>query len=248
MSDGQHAVVGTIHDSIELGTLRGTKPHELLNAAAAMATPLAKLIDDQKLYVEVNKRKYVFCEGWTTLAAMCGVTPHEVSTVEKDGVYVSTMELRRITDGQPVGRASAECGADDEVDRQGRPLWSKRAQYARRSMAQTRATSKVCRLVFSWIMVLAGYAATPAEEMTDRGVPTIPGKPGSWGGYGGKPITRVPEGILATVVDWLKKKGEKKNAKMIDAIELELDGRRESAEGEGATAEKAQEGAEEGYE
>ena len=233
MSNGQHAVVGTITEGIELGTLRGTKPHELLQAAAAMATPLAKLIDDKKLYVEVNKRKYVYCEGWTTLAAMCGVTPHEVLTVEEDGVYVSTMELRRITDGQPVGRASAECGAPDEVDRNGKPLWASRARYARRSMAQTRATSKVCRLVFSWIMVLAGYAATPAEEMMDRGVPTLPGKPTSWGGYGGKPITKVPEGILGTVVEWLKKKGEKKNAKMIDAIELELDGRREPEPQEG---------------
>lgn len=33
-------------------------------------------------------------------------------------------------------------------------------------MAQTRATSKACRLAFSWIMQLAGYAVTPAEEMT----------------------------------------------------------------------------------
>jgi hypothetical protein len=33
-------------------------------------------------------------------------------------------------------------------------------------MAQTRATGKACRLAFSWIMLLAGYEVTPAEEMT----------------------------------------------------------------------------------
>jgi hypothetical protein len=33
-------------------------------------------------------------------------------------------------------------------------------------MAQTRATGKACRLAFSWIMSLAGYEVTPAEEMT----------------------------------------------------------------------------------
>lgn len=32
-------------------------------------------------------------------------------------------------------------------------------------MAATRATSKACRLSFSWIMTLAGFAGTPAEEM-----------------------------------------------------------------------------------
>jgi hypothetical protein len=32
-------------------------------------------------------------------------------------------------------------------------------------MAQTRATGKACRLAFSWIMSLAGYEPTPAEEM-----------------------------------------------------------------------------------
>ncbi|MBK8185727.1 MAG: hypothetical protein IPK63_23660 [Candidatus Competibacteraceae bacterium] len=35
-------------------------------------------------------------------------------------------------------------------------------------MAQTRATGKACRLAFSWIMSLAGYEPTPAEEMPDK--------------------------------------------------------------------------------
>ena len=34
-------------------------------------------------------------------------------------------------------------------------------------MAQTRATGKACRLAFSWIMGLAGYATTPYEEVQD---------------------------------------------------------------------------------
>lgn len=32
-------------------------------------------------------------------------------------------------------------------------------------MAQTRAVSKVCRIALSWIMTLAGYEPTPAEEI-----------------------------------------------------------------------------------
>lgn len=34
-----------------------------------------------------------------------------------------------------------------------------------RSMAVTRATGKAFRLGFSWVMVMAGYSPTPAEEM-----------------------------------------------------------------------------------
>lgn len=32
-------------------------------------------------------------------------------------------------------------------------------------MAITRATGKVCRNAFAWVMALAGYETTPAEEM-----------------------------------------------------------------------------------
>ena len=35
-------------------------------------------------------------------------------------------------------------------------------------MATTRATGKACRLAFSWIVTLAGFDPTPAEEITDQ--------------------------------------------------------------------------------
>lgn len=35
-----------------------------------------------------------------------------------------------------------------------------------RSMAQTRASAKALRSIFAWVVVLAGYKPTPAEEMT----------------------------------------------------------------------------------
>jgi hypothetical protein len=73
-----------------------------------------------------------------------------------------------MADGACISRASAECGAEDEKDKHGKPLWANRPRYARRSMAQTRATAKACRLAFSWIMALAGYQPTPAEEMPEN--------------------------------------------------------------------------------
>lgn len=64
----------------------------------------------------------MFVEGWTTLGAMLGVTPHEVSNTEQDGVYISVVELKRMSDGAVVSRAS---GASDELDRSGNPTWSR---------------------------------------------------------------------------------------------------------------------------
>ena len=142
-------------------------PKSEIAYASEIASELNKIIDSQKLFTYISNKKYVAVEGWTTLAALRGCTAREVSNElapDRDGVYIATVELVN-AQGRVIGRASAECGDPDEVDRTGKPVWASRPSYARRSMANTRATSKVCRQVFSWIMVLAGYAATPAEEM-----------------------------------------------------------------------------------
>jgi hypothetical protein len=122
-----------------------------------MAQELATVIDKQNLFTVIQGKKFVGVEGWTTLAVMLGCVAREVSTTEHDGIYVAVVELVRMNDGICVGRASAECGEEKP--------WNTRPKYARRSMAQTRAVSKSCRLAFSWIMLLAGYEVTPAEEM-----------------------------------------------------------------------------------
>jgi hypothetical protein len=210
MTDNLPEVIRT--DAVELGTLRANSPDALVQGATKLAKPLADIIKTQNLSKKIRGKEFVKCEGWTTLAAMLGVTPHEVATTERDGVYTSTIELRRVGDGQPVSRASAECGAPDEFDNNGNPLWSARPAYARRSMAQTRATSKACRLAFSWIMVLAGYDATPLEEMesvrdvtprqTSKGNgPTVP-----FGTQKGTPLTAVSEPELIKMRDWAASK------------------------------------------
>lgn len=154
--------------SVSLGVLSASSPAALVDGASLMATELAQVIQSQNLATLIQGRYYVQVEGWTTLGVMLGVTAREVSTIEdpdRKGVYISTVELVRMSDGAIVSRASAECGDPDELDRYKKPLWASRPRYARRSMAQTRATGKACRLAFSWIMRLAGYEATPAEEM-----------------------------------------------------------------------------------
>lgn len=150
--------------SVSLGVVRGDTPAQLVAAATHAADALKAVIQAKTLYSKINGREYVRVEGWMTLATMMGFLPREVSvTRDERGTYTATVELVRIADGAVLTRASAECGMDEAT-------WKTRADYARRSMAATRATSKACRLAFSWVMVLAGYEATPSEEIpTDDG-------------------------------------------------------------------------------
>jgi len=148
-----------VSESVRLGTLE-IAPTGVIARATLIATELAALVNARKLYVVINNKKYVRVEGWSTLGAMLGVTPREVSTtMHEDGTFEAMVEIVR-SDGQVIGRGSAICGMDE-------PTWANRKAYARRSMAITRATGKAFRLSYSWIMTLAGYEATPAEEVVD---------------------------------------------------------------------------------
>jgi len=150
---------------IRLGIIPARTPHDVIVQASAIAEELAKIIKSKKLAVTIQERSFVKVEGWSTMGAMLGVLPREVlSNRFEDGSYEAIVELVRITDGAIIGRASAFVGMD-EKDTRGRPTWASRPEYARRSMAVTRATGKAYRLGFSWIMGLAGYEPTPAEEM-----------------------------------------------------------------------------------
>ena len=93
---------------------------------------------------------------------MLGVFPVVVwsKPVMVDGKHVG-WEARveaRTRDGSVVGAAEAECMVSERT-------WGSRDDYARRSMAQTRATSKAMRGPLGFVMTLAGFEATPAEEM-----------------------------------------------------------------------------------
>ena len=144
---------------VRLGAIEATSPNDVVIRATGMAKTLADIITSRRLYTTINGKKYVQVEGWSTLGAMMGVLPREVEVYEREnGDFEATVELIRTSDCEVVGRASSIVSSDEK-------LWKGRERYARRSMAVTRATGKAYRLGFSWIMSLAGYEPTPAEEM-----------------------------------------------------------------------------------
>lgn len=157
-----------------LTLFRTDDPTEVIARATATAEPLAKVIREKELAVRISGREHVRVEGWTLLGSMLGVFPicEWTRTIERDGKpygFLARVEARTIT-GAVVGAAEAECTRDEAQwgfnpkSHDGDPL-TPRDDFALRSMAQTRATSKALRIPLGFVMSLAGYEATPAEEM-----------------------------------------------------------------------------------
>lgn len=139
-------------------TLFGTTdPAAVIQRATDAARPLAEVVRKQKLTTTISGREHVRVEGWTLLGSMIGVFPVTVWTRKLENGWEARVEARTIA-GAVVGAAEAECLRSES-------LWKSRDDYALRSMAQTRATSKALRQPLGFVMQLAGFEATPAEEM-----------------------------------------------------------------------------------
>ena len=122
------------------------------------------------------------------------VSSSEAYSFITDGSYEAKVDLILIATGKVIGGASALCGMDEK-------RWVKADRYARRSMAITRATGKAYRLAFAWIVAMAGYEPTNAEEM-----PFEPQKP---------PQSKTNHhGLTETELKDLLKLAEEKNAEI----------------------------------
>jgi hypothetical protein len=128
--------------------------------ATAVADALADVLEAKRLYSDIKGKKYVRVEGWTMLGSMLGVFPVCLWTKPIEGGWEARVEARTLA-GQVVGAAEASC-------LRGEANWKSRDDFALRSMAQTRATAKALRLPLGFVVALAGYEATPAEEMVEE--------------------------------------------------------------------------------
>ena len=130
-----------------------------IEVATKVAASLKNVIQSQDLAVKIGQSEYVTAEGWEVLGTMLGCTPY-VESVEEIPVdhkhkfmYKATVSIRQ---GDTIlSRASAM--AERNNMQKDRP-----SVY---SMAQTRALGKAYRMALSWIVKMADYEPTPAEEM-----------------------------------------------------------------------------------
>ena len=138
-------------------------PDRALADAIATAKALQDVIARSTVpAVRFGGKMYLEFHHWQTIAAPFGVTTRVESVApivieDVRGFHAVAVAINR--DGRQLSRAESFC-MSDEANWRGKPLF----QLA--SMAQTRAQAKVLRNIFSNVAVLAGYSATPAEEMT----------------------------------------------------------------------------------
>ena len=136
---------------------RTDDPVEVVKQASRVADALKGVLDEKNLTKRIGNKEHVLVEGWQTLGSMVGVVPVVAWTRELPNGWEARVEARTL-DGRVVGAAEAMCTKDERT-------WSTRDAYALRSMAQTRATSKALRGPLGFVVTLAGYDATPAEEI-----------------------------------------------------------------------------------
>lgn len=170
-------------------------PGATLEVAARYADVLKKVLVDRQMISRISGKEHVNIEGWQTLGTMVKVgvkvthsgpvvnpvtgeplvTEYEVKVKDykwvngqkqhvADRVYTvkgwdwqATAEAR-LPDGTLVG-------SSDAIVRRTEDRWAKADDTALLGMAQTRAMSRAYRAALGWVVHLAGYATTPAEEM-----------------------------------------------------------------------------------
>ena len=133
---------------------------DVVQRASDMASILKDVIDKNGLAMQIRGGQHIQVEAWQTVGRFCGYVgrTHLATEYTGDGV-MGTAEIVEQSTGHIVSTASAICGA------KGDGHWVNSPYNHQASMAQTRALGKAFRNVLSWIVVLAGYQPTPAEEM-----------------------------------------------------------------------------------
>ena len=150
-----------------------------VDVAVNVANTLAPLVRSQGLVEKgLNKsnpeQEYVRVEGWEVLGTFLGIVP--VTTIIKEVTnskgrvvgYVAraTLYQNPIIENDEIVGGTVIARAEAQADKSG----FQKDLFAIASMAQTRALGKAYRMGLSWIMKMAGFEGTFAEDMpTYRG-------------------------------------------------------------------------------
>ncbi len=164
-------------------------PDIVLQNAMVAAKALKDVISKKEKPVIINGEQYLEYEDLQTLGQFYGYTVKtgDAVFVEIDGVKGAKAhaDLVDFKTGEIIGGAEAYCMRDEErwgtrpkYEWQGEGEDRKRVKigdeivpwFQLASMAQTRAGAKAFRNRLAWVVVLAGYRPTPAEEMTENTV------------------------------------------------------------------------------
>lgn len=131
-----------------------------------MASVLKNHVVKNKLYTGIKGKNYAHVEGWQFAGGLMGLYPRVVKVEnlsnEKEYKWLAEVEIVNNKTNEVVSRGFAICSNKESIKKGF-------DEYAVLSMAQTRAIGKAYRNLVGWVMKLAGYEATPSEEMTKVG-------------------------------------------------------------------------------
>lgn len=140
------------------------EPEKVLEEARRAAQALKRVVESKPKKVMIRGEQYLEFEDWQTLGKFYGLSAKVESTkyVEygKAHGWEASAVVIHVPSGRIISRAEALCLNDE-------PNWKDKPLFMLRSMAQTRACAKALRNVLSWVVVLAGYKPTPAEEIQE---------------------------------------------------------------------------------
>ncbi|GIU74788.1 MAG: hypothetical protein KatS3mg004_1875 [Bryobacteraceae bacterium] len=157
-------------------------PETVLAEASLVAKSVDRLVKNRPDLIQViGGRKHPRFELLQIVASMFRVTVRirETRPLHDPDGWEAVAEAYHVPSGQVIAVGDGMCTRDE-------PTWDIRPKYQwingkrekigeepvtshqRRSMAQTRACSKALRLALGWVLGLAGYEATAAEEMPDE--------------------------------------------------------------------------------
>jgi len=135
-------------------------PETAFQQAEALVRVVSRRCSGPAYIANIKGRQYPKIEWWTTVSASLGLFPQVVHAKrlerESEIAYEARVEVRH--NGQVIASGEAMCS-----DRESR--WHSADEYAIKSMAITRASGKAYRIPLSFLAVMAGLEATPAEEM-----------------------------------------------------------------------------------
>lgn len=149
--------------------ITGNTPDEIIGHATVIANSLRDVIERQGFAVSMgrNRKPHVEVGGWQAAGAMLGAFGGQALHAETvfsrredradEIAYTAKVEIKTLA-GDVVGSAEGFCSSAEDG-------WKGRDEYAIKSMAETRAEGRAYRRPLSWLVSMAGYSPTAAEEM-----------------------------------------------------------------------------------
>lgn len=126
-----------------------------------MAVVLKQYIVKNNLSVRIVDKDYVMVEGWQFAGGTMGLFP-KIAEIQNLGAGKWMAKAEVVAkDGRVISTGYALCSKEE---------MKKKSfdDYAILSMAQTRAIGKAFRNLIGWVIKLAGYETTPAEEIKEK--------------------------------------------------------------------------------